>query len=101
MFESVENYPVQINSLSIIVRMLDGLGYRFRYATEGLNKTDYQFIPKNGVNSIEEEQELADYFCNKVKVKMDKIREDIDTLETIVDDELWPLPKFWEILFIN
>jgi glutamine synthetase len=30
---------------------------------------------------------------------MSEIREIADHLETIVDDELWPLPKYREMLF--
>lgn len=32
---------------------------------------------------------------------LDKIRHDIDKLELIVDDELWPLPKYREMMSIN
>jgi glutamine synthetase len=49
---------------------------------------------------IEDEQGKAEYYCEKVKAAMDVIRQKVDELETIVDDELWPLPKFWEMLFI-
>jgi len=49
---------------------------------------------------IEHEQEKAEYYCNKVKVSMDEIRVMVDELETIMDDSLWPIPKFWEMLFI-
>jgi glutamine synthetase len=31
----------------------------------------------------------------------DKIRYQIDKLELIVDDGLWPLPKYRELLFIR
>lgn len=51
--------------------------------------------------SIHDEKAKAELFCYDIKKTMDLIREDIDTLETIVDDEEWPLPKFWEMLFIN
>ena len=30
----------------------------------------------------------------------DELREYVDALENLVDDETWPLPKFWEMLFI-
>ena len=36
-----------------------------------------------------------------VKIEMDKIRKNVDTLELIVDDELWPVPKYSELLFIS
>jgi len=39
--------------------------------------------------------------CSKVKTKMDELRESVDELEFLVDDELCPLPKFWEMLFIS
>jgi len=32
---------------------------------------------------------------------LDSIRYHVDKLELIVDDELWPLPKYREILFIR
>ena len=50
---------------------------------------------------IEEDQERADTYCNSVKVKMDCIRKKVDELETIVDDGLWPMPKYWEMLFLS
>jgi len=43
----------------------------------------------------------AKHFCTAVIPAMAKVREVVDTLETIVDDELWPLPTFQEILFIK
>ncbi|MBQ8372778.1 MAG: glutamine synthetase type III, partial [Candidatus Methanomethylophilaceae archaeon] len=32
---------------------------------------------------------------------MDRIREHVDALEMIVDDDMWPLPKYRELLFIR
>jgi glutamine synthetase type III len=32
---------------------------------------------------------------------MYELREYVDELENPVNDELWPLPKFWEMLFIS
>lgn len=43
-FKSVAEYPENITAASIMIRMLDGLGYRFRYATEALTHQDYQFM---------------------------------------------------------
>jgi glutamine synthetase len=50
---------------------------------------------------IEDEQEQADYYCSKVKKLMESTREKIDQLEVMIDDELWQIPKLWEILFIS
>ena len=38
-------------------------------------------------------------FCDKVRPLMAKLREPVDRLETLVDDDLWPLPKYRELLF--
>jgi len=38
-------------------------------------------------------------YCTKVKPLMDEIRDIVDDLEVVVDNELWPLPKYREMLF--
>jgi glutamine synthetase len=43
----------------------------------------------------------AKHFCTQVVPAMLKVREAADSLEAIVDDDLWPLPTFQEILFIK
>lgn len=51
--------------------------------------------------AVHDEAKKADTLCSKVKPKMDELREYVDALEVLVNDELWPLPKFWEMLFIS
>jgi len=53
-YESVEGYPADISATAIFVRLLDGLGFRFRYATEGLTLQDYQWDPGSGCKTIGE-----------------------------------------------
>jgi glutamine synthetase len=43
----------------------------------------------------------ARYVQETVRPAMDAVREVADRLEGIVPDELWPLPKYAEILFIK
>jgi len=50
-------------------------------------------------NVIEDEYKKAIAYEKKVKPYLDEIREHIDKLELIVDDEMWPLPKYRELLF--
>ena len=50
-------------------------------------------------NVIEDAQEKAFAYCNEVKPYFDKIRYHCDKLELLVDDELWPLTKYREMLF--
>jgi len=52
-------------------------------------------------NSMEDVEKKALAYCDKVKVHFDEIRYHADKLELIVEDELWPLPKFRELLFIR
>ncbi|WP_299013275.1 glutamine synthetase III [uncultured Polaribacter sp.] len=42
---------------------------------------------------------LAEHYCNKVKPFFNQIRNHCDALETMVDDNLWPLTKYRELLF--
>ncbi len=48
---------------------------------------------------IEDFQKQAEAFCYNVKPYFDKIRDASDALEMMVDDELWPLMKYRELLF--
>ncbi len=50
-------------------------------------------------NKIESVAKRADAYCNKVKPYFEKIRYACDKLELLVDDELWPLTKYRELLF--
>ena len=52
-------------------------------------------------NIIENEREKAIAYHDKVVPCMDIIRYHIDKLELMVDDEMWPLPKYRELLFIR
>ena len=52
-------------------------------------------------NKIEDEHEKAIAYHDNVEPKLDDIRYQIDKLELIVDDSLWPLPKYRELLFIR
>jgi glutamine synthetase len=52
-------------------------------------------------NRIENEREKAVAYHDTVVPCMDKIRNYIDDLELMVDNEMWPLPKYRELLFIR
>lgn len=52
-------------------------------------------------NAIQSEEKKASYFCDEIRNLMLDIRGKVDTLELYVDNELWPLPKYWEMLFIS
>ncbi|MCF6170407.1 MAG: glutamine synthetase III [Bacteroidales bacterium] len=52
-------------------------------------------------NHIEGSFDKASAYKDGVLVHFDKIRYHVDKLELLVDDELWPLPKYRELLFIK
>ncbi len=50
-------------------------------------------------NKIDNTEKKALDYCNNVKPYFDEIRYHCDKLELLVDDELWPLTKYRELLF--
>lgn len=70
-----------------------------RYISE-LRKDVHDMIEaRKKANIIEDFPQRAEAYCETILPFMDKIRENADKLEMIVDDELWPLPKYRELLF--
>ncbi len=62
----------------------------------------------NQMNNLKQQAENIDDITEKAKIYssqifpfFDKIREHIDQLELIVDNNMWPLPKYREILFLR
>ncbi len=50
-------------------------------------------------NKIEDPEKRAFEYCNEIKPFFEEIRYHCDKLELMVDDELWPLTKYRELLF--
>ena len=50
-------------------------------------------------NRIEDIAERAKVYSYDVKSMMEKVRDSADNLEMLIDDEMWPLPKYRELLF--
>lgn len=62
---------------------------------------DEMLEQRKKVNAIEDSREKAISYDEKVKSYFDTIRYHTDKLEQIVDDSVWPLPKFRELLFLK
>jgi glutamine synthetase len=56
---------------------------------------------RKAANKIENEREKAIAYCTKVVPYLDSIRYHIDKLELVIDNEMWTLPKYRELLFIR
>jgi glutamine synthetase len=52
-------------------------------------------------NKIKDIKEKAIAYRDDVMIYFDSIRYHVDKLEFMIDDELWPLPKYRELLFIR
>ncbi len=52
-------------------------------------------------NSIEDAVKKAKGYDKNVRPFMEEIRYHIDRLELVVDNEVWPLPKYRELLFVR
>lgn len=50
-------------------------------------------------NKVENSEKRASLYCNEVKPYFSDIRYHCDKLEVLIDDELWPLTKYRELLF--
>ncbi|MDE5791218.1 MAG: glutamine synthetase type III, partial [Muribaculaceae bacterium] len=56
---------------------------------------------RRSANKITSEREKAIAYHDNVAPKMEEIRYHIDKLELMVDNEIWTLPKYREMLFIR
>ena len=62
-------------------------------------KTNAMVEERKKANVMTNAEKKAFYYCEKVKPYFEQIRYHCDKLELMVDDELWPLVKYREMLF--
>ena len=65
------------------------------------NEVQAMVDARREANRIESEREKAIAYHDNVIPHMETIRYHIDKLELMVDNEMWPLPKYRELLFIR
>lgn len=65
------------------------------------DKVNSMVDARKKANIIEDQRTKAIAYSETVFPLMDEIRYHIDKLELMVDDEMWPLPKYRELLFIK
>ena len=64
-------------------------------------KVDEMVEARKVANKIESEREKAITYHDKIVPMLEAIRYHIDKLELVVDDQIWTLPKYRELLFIR
>ncbi len=62
---------------------------------------DEMIESRKTANKIADPRSQASAYCVQVQGYFDRIRYHVDKLELLVDDEMWCLPKYREMLFIN
>ncbi len=70
-----------------------------KYINDVSSDVDSLVEARKKANRIEDIAQRAKVYSREVKSMMEKIRIGTDNLEMLIDDELWPLPKYRELLF--
>ncbi|MBC7863008.1 MAG: glutamine synthetase type III, partial [Bacteroidia bacterium] len=65
------------------------------------NDADAMTEERRKANNLDTPKKQANAYCENVKPFFEKIRYEADKLESLVDDEAWPLPKYREMLFLK
>lgn len=87
-FNTIPDIPNSITSTHVIARMVDGLGFRYHWATDGLTNVEFDFKPCESSKNIGELMEhifqLACMTCQAFGVEYSKTRssESFDTIRT-------------------
>jgi len=63
--------------------------------------TDRMINARKKANKLIDTNKKAAVYCNNVKPIFDIIRLHCDKLEQLVDNQVWPLTKYQELLFAN
>jgi glutamine synthetase len=79
----------QISIIKEISAHIEGINTNVEAMTEARKKA----------NVLTDAQKMAEMYCDKVKPYFETIREHCDKLELLVDDEIWTLTKYRELLF--
>lgn len=85
------SYKAQLNLLEVVSNHIQVIN----------DKVEAMIEARKQANKIEDGRDRAFAYCNNVKVLFDEIRYHADKLELIVEDKLWPMPKYRELLFIR
>ncbi|MDG1252661.1 MAG: glutamine synthetase III [Schleiferiaceae bacterium] len=66
-----------------------------------LSEAEAMTQARKAANQIDSARERSLSYCDKVKPYFDSIRYEVDKLELLIDNEMWPLPKYREMLYIR
>ncbi|HXB41960.1 MAG TPA: glutamine synthetase type III, partial [Bacteroidia bacterium] len=65
------------------------------------NAVENMIEERKKANNLDSAKKQAHAYCDKVKPCFETIRYSVDKLENIVDDAMWPMPKYREMLYLK
>ena len=80
------------------LEIIEDIAHRTNFIKE---KVDEMIEARKVANKIENEREKAIAYHDNIVPMLETIRYHIDKLELVVDDQIWTLPKYRELLFIR
>ena len=80
------------------LEIIEDIAYRTNFIKE---KVDEMVEARKKANRITDLRTKAIAYHDTVAPYLDEIRSHIDDLELMVDNQMWPLPKYRELLFIR
>lgn len=86
-----EAYSTSLNLVQVISRHILQIN----------NHVEAMIEERKKANKIDDVRQRAEAYRNNVKTHFDIIRYHADKLELVVEDKLWPMPKYRELLFLR
>jgi glutamine synthetase len=96
--EAAHSTGLPTHSVSFQSRMLEQITTLIGMLLERLNEMDKHVVEASHIDSL---QEKAHFYAYQLMTSCAAVREACDKIEEIVDDQLWPLPKYHEMLFLG
>lgn len=94
LFPAEEADKLSAENLAIIKKIAEHTSYIKEHV-------DTMVEARKSANRISDEREKAIAYHDNIAPMLEQIRYHIDKLELIVDDQMWTLPKYRELLFIR
>ena len=94
LFKGEKMEKIAANDLNAIEQMADYIAAIRKGVDEMVSK-------RHKANRMPDERSKAIAYHDDIVPAMEEIRKNIDALELMVDNEIWPLPKYRELLFIR
>lgn len=88
---SKDSYKAQLNLVEVMSKHIQKIN----------DNVESMIEARKAANNEDSMHKRAEMYCNKVKTYFDEIRYHVDKLELVVDDKLWPLPKYRELLYLR